>query len=85
MPWTSETEAPIPFGISANTGRPLNPLSDEAVEASFRGQSQSSSEGAALADRADPAQRSFAVEGGIDGNDLGQAGWGVIFGPSVEQ
>lgn len=84
MPSTSETEAPIPFGISAKTGRPLNPLSDEAVEAAFRGQSQSSSEAAALADRADPAQRSFAVEGGVDGNDLGQAGWGVIFGPSVE-
>lgn len=85
MPSTNDTDVAIPFGVSARTGRPLNVLTDDAVEAMLGREREPSPEAAALAGRADAEGLAFAVEGGIDANDLGQAGWGVIFAPSVCQ
>jgi hypothetical protein len=79
----ADPDAPIPFGIRLDTGRPLNELSDETVAAMLGREFVPSAETMALSERAGPAGLSFAVEGGIDAGDLGQAGWGVIFSPSV--
>src|SRR5690348_8073671 len=78
-----DPDAPVPFGIRLDTGRPLNELSNEAIEAMLGRKREPSPETMALSERADAAGVSFAVEGGIDASDLGQAGWGVIFSPSV--
>jgi hypothetical protein len=85
MPSILDPDAPIPFGISARTGLPLNVLTDDAVEAMLRGEREPSPEAAALAGRAEAAGLVFGIEGGIDANDLSQAGWGILFGPSVDQ
>src|SRR5690349_9638914 len=81
---TTEDDAPLPFGISAETGRPLGALGDETINAMLGAPAQSTVE-VALSGRAEPTAASFAVEGSIDANDLGQAGWGILYGPSVGQ
>ena len=60
-------------------------LTDDAVQAMLGRKGEPNLETAALSDRADFAGVAFAVQGGIDANDLDQAGWGVIFGPTVDQ
>jgi hypothetical protein len=74
----------IPFGISADTGRPISGLSDEAVVAMVK---EGPEPGAAELQRRSQttAFRSFAVIGDVDGNDLSQSGWGIIFAPGVDQ
>lgn len=80
-----EDDAPIPFGIRADTGLPLNGLTDEAIQALLGRETKSTPETSALSNRGDPANISFATEGGIDAGDLAQAGWGVIYAPGVSQ
>ena len=78
-----DDEAPLPFGIDAASGRPLPQLADEAIQAMLA-TPRDREAAAALARRATPAGLSFAVEGGIDPQDLGQAGWGVLFAPGID-
>jgi hypothetical protein len=72
-----------PFGIAAESGRPLDDLSDESVR-SMAGLSPGP-ELLALQERMDDSSASFAVLGEVDPNDLGQSGWGIIFGIGVDQ
>jgi len=81
----ADPDDPIPFGVSAKTGRPLNALSDESIKALLEREREPGPEAAAHASRTGPGGVAFAVAGGIDANDLTQAGWGVIFGPGTDQ
>src|ERR1017187_683468 len=72
-----------PFGISADSGRPISDLSDEAIAAMLgKGPEPGLS---TLQEKSTTAELSFAVIGDVDANDLSQAGWGVIFAPGVDQ
>lgn len=85
MTATPELDAPIPFGIRADTGLPLNQLDESVVAAEFGQATKLSPEQIALQSRGDSANQSFAVTGEVDANDLQQAGWGVIFSAGVSQ
>jgi hypothetical protein len=81
----TEDTAPIPFGVRRDTGRPLNGLSDETIEALAGREQERTPESLALASRSEESGAKYAVEGGILPNNLGQTGWGVIYSPSVSQ
>ena len=72
-----------PFGISADSGRPISDLSDEAIAAMLGKGPESGL--STLQEKSTTAELSFAVIGDVDANDLSQAGWGVIFAPGVDQ
>jgi hypothetical protein len=71
-----------PFGISADTGRPISDLSDEAVAAMLGKGSEPHAQ--TLQAKANP-ETHYGVIGGTDPNELDQSGWGVIFAPGVDQ
>jgi hypothetical protein len=73
---------PIPFGISADTGRPLPGLTRDDLGAFAAAQPGGTGE-SQLERRAVDAQAAFAVLGDTDPNDLTQAGWGIIYAPGT--
>lgn len=78
-------DAPVPFGVNADTGQPLNRLTDEIIRDLLGQKAEATPETDALSNRGNPANISFATEGGVDPSDLAQAGWGIIYAPGVGQ
>jgi hypothetical protein len=74
----------VPFGIHADTGRPLSSLSEAAIRANFQREREPSPELLSQQARAGSGA-AFAALDGIETDDLTQAGWGVIFAPGLEQ
>ena len=80
-----EPEALHALGVSATTGKPLNDLSDDAIQAEVGQPKPPAEEETAKAARAEgAAERAFAVGEGLDGNSLEDVGWGVILAPNVD-
>ena len=73
-----EQDRPTPFGVSAETGRPLPELSAETI-GSLSAIETRRADDRELAAQKTNEQADFAVTDVDDANDLGETGWGVIF------
>jgi Peptidase family C25 len=69
-------EFSVPFGIWADTGLPLNDLSESTT--ADRLHKEPEEEAVARAS-------TFSALGELDANDLQQCGWGIMFAPGVKQ
>ena len=79
----TDQDRPIPFGVSAETGRPLPDLSDEALtQLSVVEQQRGDSD---LAAQKSLEQADFAVTDVDDANDLSETGWGVVFAENANR
>lgn len=74
---------PVPFGIAADTGLPLNGIDERALTA-FRAGSGGETTREYLAAKADLNLPHFGTLGDVDSNQLDQAGWAVLFAPGVD-
>jgi hypothetical protein len=78
-------EMPVPFGVDADTGRPLEEI-DESTLRFFSDQGpDTSAEQAQLAAKVDESGQHFGVVGDADANDLAESGWAVMFSFGVDQ
>jgi hypothetical protein len=64
---------------------PLDGLDSAALDHFRSGGAAESVAAETLAAKADSGESHFGTVGDVDPNDLSQAGWGVLFGPSVDQ
>lgn len=79
-------EMPIPFGISADTGRPLDGIDDSSLRHFSRSQDDDCGLRDYLDLKAGQAGPHRGVVGDIrDPNALSKTGWAVIFAPSADQ
>src|SRR6266849_2898222 len=78
-------EMPIPFGISADTGQPLEGIDDAALD-SFKVNGHNGAVAKEyLKTKAESDEPDFGTIGDVDSNFLDQAGWAVMFSPGVDR
>jgi hypothetical protein len=78
-------QRPIPFGIDADTGLPLNGIDSATLEAFKSSPLETALSPKILKDKADPDKAHFGTTSEVDPNELDQAGWAVIFAPSADR
>jgi len=84
-PAEAPLQMPIPFGISADTGMPLDGVDDAALESLQHGPVESAVASDYLKAKVDSTEAHFGTIGDVDPNALDQAGWAVLFAPSADQ
>ena len=84
-PAEAPLEVPIPFGISADTGRPIDGFQPDSLDALQQAPLEPAMESDHLQAKVDSTEAHFGTIGDVDPNRLEEAGWGVIFGSTVSQ
>jgi hypothetical protein len=79
----SDEDQVLSFGIEAKTGRPLKPLTDEAMRALLKGQKADGAEPARKRRASLQKEATVSSETNSDPNDLTWVGWGVLYGAGV--
>ncbi len=75
---------PMPFGIFADTGRPLDGIDESALTAFREAGGGDTSVARELEAKADSSDAHFGTIGDVDPNRLEEAGWAVLFGTGVD-
>ncbi len=75
---------PIPFGISADTGYPLEGIDESSLNDFRENGDHSSVPNEYLQAKVDSTDVHFGAIGDVDPNQLDQAGWAVLFAPGLD-
>lgn len=78
-----ESNTPIPFGISAATGRPIEGVSEKDLNA-LLGKDDQASKPLLTALAQKVTEANFGVLSGFDPDKLDEVGWGLIFSADVD-
>ena len=81
---TTGTDVLIPFGVSAASGCPLNNLSDDPIKSLLKRERERLHDPETIALAEKLSVPNYGVIGEVDGEDLKQAGWGVLFAPGTD-
>jgi Peptidase family C25 len=76
-------DAPLPFGVYADTGRPLAALSQADLAKFAQDEGIQNPVRDSVEKRLSLAAATYAVTGEIDANDLAQAGWAILMAPGT--
>ena len=86
MPETEDTiQFPIPFGIRAATGRPLEGLDAASLKDFAQGSPNEQKEADNLATKDAVSGPHYGAVAEVDPNALDESGWAVMFSPSADQ
>src|SRR5260370_41593429 len=74
---------PIPFGVSADTGYPLDGIDDASLNSFKHNGHDRAVVREYLAAKAESDEPNFGTIGDVDASQLDQTGWAVIFSPGA--
>src|SRR5580692_5225449 len=80
-----DSDLPIPFGISARTGTPLEGFTHHSLEQMVVNGGVPAKLDRTFQNKVQSAEKAFGVVGGTDACDLKKQGWGILYANSVRQ
>jgi hypothetical protein len=80
-----ETAMPIPMGIFADSGLSIDALDPADVPDLVQSRHEQPVSTDILEGKANGAEAHYGTFGDVDPNDLSEAGWSILYGPTVDQ
>jgi hypothetical protein len=79
----NDEEMPVPFGIDADTGQPLDAIDENTLRSLSDEGPEADTNHSHLAVKDDPGTTHFGTVGDVDPNNIEESGWAVLFSAAV--